>query len=180
VRTLFDGEVHVHYGQIYVESNPDTANPQLEAAFAGQVNGLCGGASPGALFLVTGLHTGRVGFAVELREGAPAVDHGWEEIVEVSFAPRSARVALVEWAGAASWALELEQVEYRVRYCATGMEAGRARDTLLEGEPMLDRYLLQFWPAPPGPDRVVKQTSEVAAYWHRFARGLPLSPPRPG
>src|SRR5262249_29690187 len=64
VRTLFDGEVHVHYGQVYVESGPETGNPRLDAAFAGQVNGLCGAAARGALFLATGLHTGRVGFAV--------------------------------------------------------------------------------------------------------------------
>jgi hypothetical protein len=126
---------------------------------------------------VTGLHTGHVGFAVQLHEGAPPVDDGWEEIVEVSFAPRSARVELMEWAGSASWPLELAQVEYRVRYCATGMDAGLARDTLLEGEPLLDRYLLQFWPGLPGPDRVVKQTSEVAAYWHRFARGQSTQTP---
>ena len=86
-----------------------------------------------------------------MARGAPPVDDGWEEVVEVSFAPRSARVALVEWAGTASWPLELERVDYRVRYCATGMEAGRARDTLLEGEPPLDRYLLQFWPARQSP-----------------------------
>ena len=29
MRVLFDGEVWVHYGQVYVESNPDTANPLL-------------------------------------------------------------------------------------------------------------------------------------------------------
>jgi hypothetical protein len=173
VRTLFEGEVHVYYGQVYVESDPKRANPQLEEAFAGQVNGLCGSASPGALFLVTGLHTGRVGFAVERHEGAPPVDEGWEEIVEVSFTPVSSQIALVEWAGEASWPLELEPVAQRVRYCATGMEEGRARDTILDGEPVLDRYRLQLWPGPPGPDRVVKQTSEVAAYWHHFARGLP-------
>lgn len=178
MRTLFAGEVHVHYGQVYVESGAAPADSPLEAAFAGQANGLCGAAAPGALFLVTGLHTGHVGFAVELHAGAPPVDDGWEEVVEVSFAPASARVALVEWGGAASRPLALARVGYRVRYCATGMEAGRARDTLLAGEPPLDRYRLQFWPGPPGPDRVLKQTSETAAYWHRFARGLP-SPPAP-
>jgi hypothetical protein len=178
VRVLFDGEVWVHYGQVYVESDPDRANPLLEEAFAGQANGLCGAAAPGALFLVTGLHTGHVGLAVELHDGPPPVDDAWEEIVEASFAPVSSRIALVEWAGAASWSLELERAGHRVRYCASGMEAGRARDTLLEGEPLLDRYLLQLWPGPPGPDRVMKQTSEIAAYWHRFVGGLP-PPPTP-
>ncbi|MFI6375970.1 hypothetical protein [Streptomyces sp. NPDC050546] len=47
----------------------------------------------------------------------------------------------------------------------------------MDGEPQLDRYLLQFWPAPPGPDRILKQTSLSAAHWHRYARELP--PPTP-
>jgi hypothetical protein len=73
VRTLFDGEVHVHCGQVSVESGPETAIPPLDAAFASQVNGLCGAASRGALFLVTGLHTGHVGFAVKCYAAAPLV-----------------------------------------------------------------------------------------------------------
>ena len=39
-----------------------------------------------------------------------------------------------------------------------------------------DRYLLQFWPAPPAPDRVVRQTSFRAAYWHREHRHVPMTP----
>ncbi|MFI7544439.1 hypothetical protein [Actinoplanes sp. NPDC049599] len=26
---------------------------------------------------------------------------------------------------------------------------------------------MQFWPGPAGPDRIVRQTAEAAAYWHR-------------
>ncbi|MES9537758.1 hypothetical protein [Actinomadura sp. NPDC000600] len=56
------------------------------------------------------------------------------------------------------------------------MQAAREADTRLKGEPRIDRYLLQFWPAPPEADRVLKQTTEHAAYWHGFARGLPPAP----
>jgi haloacid dehalogenase-like hydrolase len=38
-----------------------------------------------------------------------------------------------------------------------------------DGEPQTDRYLLQFWPAPPERARVLKQTSRQAAKWHAFA-----------
>ena len=62
---------------------------------------------------------------------------------------------------------------YRVRYSATGMDRARRRDTLLAGEPLLDRYLLQLWPAPPAPDSVIRETSRCAAYWHAHARTLP-------
>jgi hypothetical protein len=176
VRTVFSGEPWVHYGQIYVQSDPDSLNPMLEDAFLGQVNGLCGAAAPGSLFLTTGLHTGRVGLAVEVHESAPELDGAWEETVEVSFTPASPATRLVQWAGEASWPLDLAQVNYQVRFRASGMDAAHAADTRLDGQPQLDRYLLQLWPAPPGPERVVRQTSAYARYWHSVPASLQ---PRP-
>ncbi|GAB3156758.1 hypothetical protein GCM10027290_55270 [Micromonospora sonneratiae] len=178
MRTLFSGERHVHYSQIYVKSGATPGEGGLRAAFAGQTNGICGAAVPGSLFLITGLHTGRVGFTIELHDETPPLDDAWEEIVEVSFMPETSEVILIEWGGAAYELLALEQVEYRVRYCGTGRDEARKRDTRIDGEPQLDRYLLQFWPSPARPDQVVRQTSANAAYWHRHARGLP-PPPSP-
>ncbi|GGW83905.1 hypothetical protein AB0E64_39390 [Streptomyces caelestis] len=178
MRRPVEGEVHVHYGQIYVETDPDSFGPGLAEAFAGQRAGLCGAATPGALWLSTGLHTGEVGFTVEVHEQAPPLDPAWEDVVEVSFRPVSEDSALVEWAGEDSWQLDLEETDYRVRYCAKGMDQASERDTRMDGEPQLDRYLLQFWPAPPEPDRVLKQTSRIADRWHRYARELP-PPPTP-
>ncbi|MFF8875479.1 hypothetical protein [Streptomyces massasporeus] len=178
MRRPVEGEVHVHYGQIYVESDPDGHVPDLADAFAGQRSGLCGAATPGFLWLNTGLHTGGVGFTVEVRDQAPPLDPVWEEVVEVSFRPASQRSALVQWAGEDSWDLDLEQTDHRVRYCASGMDRAKEMDTRSSDEPQLDRYLLQFWPAPPEPDRVLKETSRTAAYWHRHARTLP-PPPTP-
>ncbi|MER6210952.1 hypothetical protein [Streptomyces sp. NPDC001642] len=170
--------MHVHYGQIYVESDPDNAIPDLSEAFAGQSGGLCGAAVPGVLWLITGLHTGNVGFTVEVHDEDPPLDPVWEEVVEVSFHPLSERTSLVQWAGEAAWDLNLARTDYRVRYCAQGMDEGRKLDTRVSGEPPADSYLLQFWPAPPHADRVVRQTSQNAAYWHRYARELP-PPPTP-
>jgi hypothetical protein len=177
MRRPVHGEVHVHYGQIYVVSGPGGLAPGLQEAFGGQRGGLCGAATPGALFLMTGLHTGRIGFTVEVHEQAPPLDPEWEDVVEASFRPESADSALMEWAGQAAWELNLDEVDYRVRYCATGMDQARKQDTRGD-EPQLDRYLLQFWPAPPGPDAVLKQTSAIAAHWHDYARELP-PPPTP-
>ncbi|MFF8282598.1 hypothetical protein ACF06W_07685 [Streptomyces albus] len=178
MRRPVTGEVHVHYGQIYVESDPDSATPDLFEAFAGQSGGLCGAAVPGALFLITGLHTGNVGFVVEIHNEAPPLDPGWEDVVEVSFRPVSERTSLVQWAGEAVWDLDLPRTDYRVRYCARGMDEGQERDTKGPEEPQTDSYLLQFWPAPPGADRVLRQTSQAADRWHRCARELP-PPPTP-
>jgi hypothetical protein len=178
VRRPVTDEVHVHYGQIYVESDPDGAIPEPSEAFAGQRGGLCGAAVPGVIWLITGLHTGDVGFVVEVHEENPPLDPVWEDVVEVSFRPVSERTSLVQWAGEATWDLDLARTDYRVRYCAVGMDKGRELDTRVAGEPQADSYLLQFWPAPPRADRVVRQTSQTAAYWHRYARELP-APPTP-
>lgn len=172
MRELFSGEPWVHYGQIYVESG-DGLSGDLEASFAGQRNGLCGAGVLGSLFLITGLHTGNVGFAVEWHDAPPPVDPEWEEIVETSFRPASPRVGLCQWGGERWWDLDIPEIDHRVRYCAVGMDSGRAADTRSTGEPPLDRYLLQLWPEEPGSDRVVRQTSKIAAYWHGAVRDFP-------
>jgi hypothetical protein len=171
MRTLLDGEVDVHYWQMYVESGP-VGIPDLQGAFAGQANGICGAAVPHSLFLITGLHTGTVGFRIELHEVPPWLDEEWEDVVEVSFRAATTEVALLDWDGEGH-PLDLEPTDYRVRYSASGMDEAREQDTRLEDEPALDRYLLQFWPAPPAADRVIKQTSEAAKFEHRHARELP-------
>ncbi|MEV6562919.1 hypothetical protein AB0M22_44880 [Nocardia sp. NPDC051756] len=169
-----DGEVGVSYSQIYVESDPGDYSPRMHEAFAGQNSGLCGAAVPGALFLSTGLHTGSVGFTVEVRGQAPPLDPEWEDVVEVSFYPLSDQTFLAQWAGEAFWELDLKEgLDYRVRYCAKGMDQAREGDVRLDDEPLLDRYLLQFWPAPPEPDRIVRQTSQNAARAHDWARQQP-------
>jgi hypothetical protein len=172
MRTVVHGDVHVHYGQIYVQSEGgDPFEGDLTACFAGQRNGLCGAAVRGTLFLITGLHTGDVGFTAEVHDTEPP-DAGGEDVVEAPF--RTEGVArLVTWGGEDWWDLELPPGDYRVRYSGSGMDTGRDRDTRRDGEPELDRYLLQFWPAPPAPDAVVRQHSASAAYWHGFAREQP-------
>lgn len=94
------------------------------------------------------------------------MDGRWQEIVEVSFQPVG-DVSLVGWAGEWSQSLEIPPVGYRVRYSADGMDEGHALDTRMDGDPAADRCLLQLWPAPSQPDRVIKQTSQIAAYWHQ-------------
>jgi hypothetical protein len=176
VPIVFDQEIHVHYRQFYVESRTEDFFEGLTESRGGQANGLCGAAVSGLLFLTTGLHTGHTRVTVEVLDAPAPIGDEWEDVVEASFRP--AKVALVQWAGEASWPLPLAPIDYRVRYSATGMDRARGRDTLLAGEPLLDRYLLQIWPAPLAPDAVIRETSQCAAYWHAHARSLP-SPPTP-
>jgi hypothetical protein len=177
-RTLYEGTVRVHYGQIYVQSTDDI--PMLYDALGGQANGLCGAAVPGALFLATALHTGRVGLAVELHDEPPPLGAEWEEIVEASFTPASPRVFLAEWGGQAAYDLDLDQRDWRARYCATGMDAADQAGPPADGETPIDHYLIQFWPAPPAIDQVVRLTSACATRRHQAAREMPaVDPPKP-
>ncbi|CAM5566816.1 hypothetical protein [Streptomyces fumanus] len=179
MREQFSGAVDVHYNHFYVSSLESRRGPDLMTAYAGQGVGLCGAAAKGTLLLATGLHTGRVGLSLELHETPPPVDDTWEEVVEVSFTPISPSASLVEWGGRRRSDFALPEPAYRVRYCATGMDDGREADTGAGGGSPVDHYLLQFWPAPPGPAREVKRTSETAQYWHDFARDLPPMPVMP-
>lgn len=171
MRTLFSGDLHVSYSQFYVMGE-NWSSEDMDACFAGQVNGLCGAGVPGGLWLRTGLHTGLVAVAVERHDTAPPLGDDWEEIVEVSF---DTVPSLMLFNGSAAH----HDVEgwgsgpHRVRYCAVRMDEGRAADVRFEDEPEIDRYLLQLWPAAPAPDAVLRQTSEIAAYWHGTARSGP-------
>lgn len=177
MRRPVTGEAQVQYGQIFVDStSPASEYPEFSESFAGQSGGLCGAAVPGVLRLITGLQVGGVGFVVEVHDEAPALDPVWQDVVEVSLRPVSEHTSSVEWGGGAEWDLDLARTDYRVRFCARGMDEGRELGTRVAGKPQADSCLLQLWPAPPGPDRVVRQTSEMAAYRHREARKLPQLP----
>lgn len=172
---LFDGDVHVHYGFIWLATADDPL--PVGDSRAGQSNGLCGAAIPGALNMVTGLHTGSVPLRVEALAAAPPLDDAWEDVVEVPlFAPdREYMLSAFE----EFHEVTLPQVgSLRARWSAQGMDAAREADNRLDGESALDAYLLQLWPAPPAPDVVLRQTARSAAYWHEVARNSP-PPPSP-
>jgi hypothetical protein len=168
--SIFDGQLQVHYGQAYVES-ADGQPIELDDCFRGQVNGLCGAASPGMLFLLTGLHTGPVSFTLDVLDTSPALDDAWEDIVEVSFMPTTPSVVVTEWGGQQLCSIPLAQTTYRVRYCAREMDRGKEVDTLVDEDPV-DVYALIFWPADAAPDAIIKQTSGSAAYWHDWVKSL--------
>lgn len=169
MKVLVSDEVQVDYGQIFVESGEGDCD--LHDAFAGQEGvGLCGGGQAGMLLLLTGLRVGGVDFTAELHDSRPELDETWEEIVEVPFRPVSEETVLRQWNGKSRWELELEERDYRVRYSAIGMDAGRGKDVREDDEPpTADRYLLQIWPAAPEPARLLRQTGRTAANWHAFA-----------
>lgn len=165
---FYDDRLFLTFGQIYLVTGP-SLGPDFDRSRRGQANGICGAAEPGLLLLATGLHTGWVGLRVEYSDEEPALDETWEEIVEVSFTPIEPEVWLRGLDGDSTkfW---LPVQSYRVRYCAIGMDDAHRVDTGSEDQPAIDRYLLQFWPAAPAPDRILRQTSETAARRHQSWR----------
>ncbi|GIE91614.1 hypothetical protein [Actinoplanes regularis] len=162
-KVLLENPVEVGRGQLYLTSD-ESLWPTAELAFAGQHNGLCGAAQAGALYLMTGLRHGLVGFTVELHDRKPALDDKWTEVVEVSLTNPFEQMVLSNFEGDA-WIVPLPTGVYRVRYCAAGMQAGWDLETNDAPTP-IDCYLLAVWPAAPADDVIIRQSSAAAAYWH--------------
>jgi hypothetical protein len=165
--TLLDGPIDVHYGFLFL-AHPDVIAGE-EFGREGQANGLCGAAVPGLLSMTTGLHTGEVPVRIEWHADEPPLDDSWEETVEVPYDAPATDLVLSAFEDFRDVSLP-RAGPHRARFSASGMDGGNELDTPDEGEAAPDRYLLQLWPAPPAPDRVVKQTSKIAAYWHGVAR----------
>lgn len=175
MRVVFDGTPHVHYGFIAFASVAGGDFRNGSAARDGQANGLCGAKVPGELHMVTALHTGPVGFRIEVYDHKPAVEDVWDEVVEVSYTagPDTCTLAAFEW-----WH-ELPDCElvaghsYRARFAGRNVEEAHRADSIGHQDPAIDQYLLQFWPdAVLRDDAVVRETSGWAGYWHRVAQGI--------
>ncbi|MBB6553330.1 hypothetical protein [Nonomuraea rubra] len=163
--------LHVHYRQAYladaydefptVERRPD--NPEHPVGIVRVA------VEEGKAHLITGLHTGPVGFSVTVADEDPGADtDGYEDIVEISFLAQSESLRIAEWSGEGDHLLpELPSGPgwYRLRYHAVNMDEGANVNSLATGDAVVDRYLLQIWPQPESPSRVVKSTSHQLAYW---------------
>jgi hypothetical protein len=175
MHVLFEGAVAVAYHILAVVSGGDTNTH--DQAFAGQSNGLCGAGVPGLLSLITAPHSSHIPVRVELFERRSPLLAACEEVVEVSFTPASSEVALQSWDGDV-YPLDLPVQSYRVRYHLDQMDGADEREVL--EQPNWHTHVLQFWPAPPAPDKVLRVKSDAAAYWHSVARKMPPPPTSEG
>lgn len=167
MKTLYEGNLFIHYGQFYVDvdtDDDDYADPEL--AFAGQQNGICGAAQKGKLFLVTGSADAVIQLKVLLHEAKPPVNPAFDEVVEVSMAVGNQPLKLCEWAWETVYDLAIPSGHYRVRYSIQGMEKDYDEhsdwDSPIEGQ----SYLLEFWQEALAADSIIKHTSDNAKYWH--------------
>ena len=173
---LFSEPVTTHFGQLYLVSlGCDALAPEL--AFAGQRNGLCGGAVKGGLFVAVGMHAGEVMLSVEICASPPQHLYG-DEIVEVSCTFFGPHAHVQGWGGEVLGKFPLPAGQYRARYTAGdfGDAPGRFKD-----RPITESYCVVLWPEPPRPDAVIRRTTQAAAYWHKLmqARHFPFEPPKP-
>lgn len=173
-QVLYSGLLPIDYAQFYVDqldSAEDEDYLTPDAAFKGQVNGLCGAARLGRLWLVAGPQAGVIHIDVLVHPAEPELTDGYEDVVECSVSLGSEPVGLCSWAHEEVHSLDLAPGDYRVRYSIQGMD--REDPEADEDGPVPGQgHLLQFWPAPPQADEVVRQGSEQAAYWHGAMPGL--------
>lgn len=161
---LFNSTLNISYGQFYMLSGESEYD--LDAAFKGQTNGLCGAADAPNLFFITGLHTGHVELGVYFHQSMPELDESWEDVVEVSYHV-TGELSLEECCGSTLDPLPIPLGNYRVRYSGKKMDEARAEDCILENEPTIDSYRVDFWPSTDqSADAIIRQHSELAAYWH--------------
>lgn len=159
---VLDGRVAVDYGSAVFDSG--VGSDDVTTDFTEQSNGLCDASTPGVLRLMTASHSGEVRFSVDLFDSEPDVPDDYEDIVEVSFVPESARCSLQGFWGDELGAVELTEAEYRIRYCGRNLDQAHTYEIDAEYDEYvaLDEYLLQIWPAPAAPDLVLREVSEFA------------------
>jgi len=168
---VYDGAFPVSYGQFYLLPN-NSYGPELEDSFRGQSNGICGTAVKEAAFLITGLHTGNIYLTIDLLGTAPSVEAVWHDVVEVPLIVGDGGLWLVSWGGEEELNLGLAPGSYRIRYSALNM--GDAEELDIEATEEVEKYSVVIWPSSDNCETIVKQKSESAVYWHRFASELDI------
>ena len=163
---LLDQVVHTSYGQFTLEwgDSGDAWDGNADRFFADQQNGWIGAAVEGTVVVVLARYGGGSAMRIELWPEEPPTDASWEDCVEVSTTVGPGDVVgWGTWDWTESGKLALSPGSYRLRANARGRDAGHAGEFDPE---VVDFYLLQFWPAPPTVDAVVRTTSIDAAGWN--------------
>lgn len=165
---LLNQVVHTDYGQFdltWVDGGGFDGD--VDRFFAGQVNGLAGAADPGGVYFNLARRSGGSPVRIVALDGPPAGDGPpWADVVEVSLQiPVGSQVSWWTWAGGSGGPLPpVAPGSYRLRFSSKGRDEGHAGEFSSE---MVDAYLIQVWPAPPGPDAILSSVSDDAKYWHR-------------
>ncbi len=159
-----DAVVVTDYGQFTVLQGDAHFDGDADRFFAGQINGWVGAGVDGALHIVLARRSGGSAVRIELWDDEPP-QRGWDDVVEVSTTFYGDEpVGWETWAGVSVGAIAVPPASYRVRVSAQGRDAGRDGEF---AEGVVDRYLMQFWPAAAAPDQILQTLSADADYWNR-------------
>jgi hypothetical protein len=168
---LFSGNINIEYGQFYIDA-PDFDDDEEdylepESAFEGQENGICGVAQEGKMFFVVGPQNGIAEIKINLYSSEPEIDESYEEIVQVPFKRLSKEVSLCEWGCEETYSLDIPEGSYQVRYSIIGMSKDYSDDSDWDAPIQGQKHFVQIWPSEAANEKVIKVTSESAAYWHK-------------
>tara|TARA_R110002049_G_C8824969_1_gene534877 strand:- start:49 stop:597 length:549 start_codon:yes stop_codon:yes gene_type:complete len=170
-KKLFSGLIDVCYSQFYIESEDPDDSDSCEEQFQGQNNGLCGAATPERIFFTARPKDSVIDLDINLYTENPEINDEYTDIVEVSFRPGEEPVFLCQWAHEEVYPLNLENIDYRVRYSIVGLDNDydydEDDDEYFQKPVPGQKYLIEIWPQEKSRDQIVKQTSMEAAYWHK-------------
>ena len=174
MKTLYNSSLGIEYGQFYITPVADDFEEEDDLipdnAFEEQENGLCGAALRERIFFVVGIQNGKIAVDVQLHDSSPEVNDSFEEIVEVSIIRAEHKLHLCEWGWVNTHELDIPAGTYRLRYSIDGFENDYDPD--IEDEEYWEsplprqKHLIQIWPSGASEDRILKQTTEQAKYWH--------------
>lgn len=167
-RTYGPEPVCVDWHQFVLAEDGDSSNPWGHVS-----NGLVTPGPAGGATIHTGIANGNVAVSIELRDQASPADTAvwdqWEEIAEVTVEAATGRLIV---AALIADAPDLPPLStrgagtYRVRVHARGRDIAYDA-SLVEG--IVEDYLIQVWPGPPGPEIAHKQTDDCGAGRRRSA-----------
>lgn len=161
---LYDEEFTVIEGVWSLSNGDDIVG--LGGLFEGQTNGLLAAGAKGGVSIWGPALYGKYSVKIISSDERPRIPAWCEDVVEVSYEYTAGYIVMGsfdEWTDR----MELAPGTYRIRYCATGLDA-TVRETAedeFDGDDYRlysGKHLFQLWPAPMTPDEVLKETSEYA------------------
>jgi hypothetical protein len=161
---LLSQVVDTDYGQLTLEWGEDIWDGDADRFFKDQRNGFVGAGDPDNVLIVLARRSGGSAVRIVLDTSEPSSSHEWEDVVEASFKlPAGRSMRWRSWAGESGGPLLVPAGQYRLRVSAIGRDAGAQNEFADE---VVDRYLIEMWPAPDAPDAVLRVGSDDARYWH--------------
>ncbi len=160
VERVVEGQVGADYSQfeLWTGEGGHVATDIDVGLASSQISG------PDGVSLTTARQWGEITVRASFHEEEPLLDPTWDAVVDLS-AHLGTGAAATGWGGEGELRLPAPHaIDVRVRYVVVtgqdGSDLWRAGD-----EHVTEHYLLQLWPAPPRPARVVVSSSPWSQYW---------------